>query len=96
MVLQAVPKLNVTVTKKIMRFNLFFSRTLEKQKWIYQIIRYQMDSSLFLLLLPNNIISNDESWYKLIDSSTLQEIFHLSQNVNHADECRINIKVEIS
>ena len=51
-----------------------------------------MDSSL-LLLLPNNILTTGRSFYKIIESSILQEIFP-QNHVNHAmrNELRKNVK----
>ena len=59
-----------------------------------------MDSSLFVVVVKKitpKITPVNGSCYKLIDSSIQQEIFYLTQNVNHANECecRINMKVEI-
>ena len=65
----------------------------ESKKRKIGLSKVKMDSSLFLLLPPNDMTPIDVSCYKLIDSSVLQKRL-LSASKSSSYECRMNIKYE--
>ena len=93
-VLPEVSKSNHSVIKKGNETQFSFLQMKESKKRKMGLSKGKMDSSLFLLLPPNDMTPIDVSCYKLIDSSVLQKCL-LSASKRSSYECRINIKYEI-